>query len=284
MERAGQDAQQLFAPDQSIMDRIAAGGRMASNMAAVAAPAMVAGRAGVPVANAVQESLTGLSMSPQMVAARDFGVDESGAFGGIFARTANKEKLGVAQSMEDAGAGADDIWNSTGWFRGADEKWRFEIPDTQATMTNQEGKTIGDILRHDEFFAAYPEFATIPASYSPNVGWQGFAEAAYSPAGIEVYARPDDAIPAFLHELQHGIQSVEGFERGGSPAMFSDPSLASQMLPSEDALSAYKRISGEVEAREVEKRFRRNMSNIRPGVLVDVPASKQIKLGISGAQ
>lgn len=79
MERAGQDAQQLFAPDQSLMDRLAAGGRMASNMAGTVAPAMVAGRAGVPVANAVAEGLTGMSMTPQAAALRDFGVDESGA-------------------------------------------------------------------------------------------------------------------------------------------------------------------------------------------------------------
>jgi hypothetical protein len=81
MENAGQDAQQLFAPDQSIMDRIAAGGRMASNIASVVAPAAVATRTGVPLANAVGESLTGLSMSPQMMAARDFGADEFGGVG-----------------------------------------------------------------------------------------------------------------------------------------------------------------------------------------------------------
>ena len=73
MERAGQDAQQLFAPDQSLMDRLAAGGRMASNMAGVVAPAMVAGRAGVPVANAVQEVLTGYAPAVQPFLVDEFG-------------------------------------------------------------------------------------------------------------------------------------------------------------------------------------------------------------------
>lgn len=76
MERAGQDAQTLFAPDQSLMDRLAAGGRMASNMAGVVAPAVVAGRAGVPVANAVQEALTGYAPAVQ-----PFLVDEFGGVG-----------------------------------------------------------------------------------------------------------------------------------------------------------------------------------------------------------
>lgn len=73
MERAGQDAQQLFAPDQTLLDRLAAGGRMASNMAGVVAPAMVAGRAGVPVANAVQDVLTGYSPMVQPFMADEFG-------------------------------------------------------------------------------------------------------------------------------------------------------------------------------------------------------------------
>jgi hypothetical protein len=81
MERAGQDAQQLFAPDQSLMDRLAAGGRMASNMAGVVAPAVVAGRAGVPAAQALEEAFTGLSMSPGAAALRDFGADEFGGVG-----------------------------------------------------------------------------------------------------------------------------------------------------------------------------------------------------------
>ena len=73
MERAGQDAQQLFAPDQTLLDRLAAGGRMASNMAGVVAPAMVAGRAGVPVANAVQDVLTGYAPMVQPFMADEFG-------------------------------------------------------------------------------------------------------------------------------------------------------------------------------------------------------------------
>ena len=74
MERAGQDAQQLFAPDQTIMDRIASLGRMSSNIAGTVAPAVVAGRAGVPVVSAVQDVLTGYA--PMM---QPFMADESGA-------------------------------------------------------------------------------------------------------------------------------------------------------------------------------------------------------------
>lgn len=79
MERAGQDAQTVFAPDVALMDRLAAGGRMASNMAGVLAP-VAAGRAvGMAPVQAVQEGLLGLSATPQVAAVRDFAADESGA-------------------------------------------------------------------------------------------------------------------------------------------------------------------------------------------------------------
>lgn len=79
MERAGQDAQEVFSPDAALMDRLAAGGRMASNMAAVAAPAMVAGRAAMPAAQAVEEALMGFSMTPAGIGLADFAASESGA-------------------------------------------------------------------------------------------------------------------------------------------------------------------------------------------------------------
>lgn len=67
MERAGQDAQTLFAPDQGVMDRLAAGGRMLSNMAGVAAPVAAGRMVGMPAAQALQEGLLGFSQGAQDV-------------------------------------------------------------------------------------------------------------------------------------------------------------------------------------------------------------------------
>lgn len=67
MERAGQDAQALFAPDQAVMDRLAAGGRMLSNMAGVAAPVAAGRMVGMPAAQALQEGLLGFSQGAQDV-------------------------------------------------------------------------------------------------------------------------------------------------------------------------------------------------------------------------
>ena len=71
-ERAGQGAVRVM--NTQGMDRVQAIGDTLSEMAGVVAPAMVAGRAGVPVANAVQDVLTGYAPMVQ-----PFMVDESGA-------------------------------------------------------------------------------------------------------------------------------------------------------------------------------------------------------------
>jgi hypothetical protein len=56
-----------------------------------------------------------------------------GMFGGRMAATADHAALAKAEKMATAGASKEDIWNATGWFKGADDKWRFEIPDNGAT-------------------------------------------------------------------------------------------------------------------------------------------------------
>ena len=51
-------------------------------------------------------------------------------FAGENAKTANMQTLDRARALEDSGAAAEDIRRETGWFRGMDGKWRFEIDDS----------------------------------------------------------------------------------------------------------------------------------------------------------
>ncbi len=73
MERAGTSAGRVANPSLSGWERMAAAGDTLSNMAGVVGPAAVARRVGVPVANAVQETLLGMAMSPEAVAAKNVG-------------------------------------------------------------------------------------------------------------------------------------------------------------------------------------------------------------------
>lgn len=130
-----------------------------------------------------------------------------GIFGGMGAKTANTSKLLRAVDMEhqmtNAGIPEDGVreavHSATGWFRGPDSKWRFEIPDRNAdldtrlmntkAMINDEGKAgfgktipysvsetgdnfaygfnerslvMSDVLKHPELYEAYPHLAELP--------------------------------------------------------------------------------------------------------------------------
>ena len=60
------------------------------------------------------------------------------SYAGMEAAQADYNDLHKAQQMELDGEDAEDIRKETGWFRGADYKWRFEIDDSK-TVWHREG-------------------------------------------------------------------------------------------------------------------------------------------------
>lgn len=54
------------------------------------------------------------------------------SFAGEKAKTASAKNLALAEAMEEDGASRKEIWEKTGWIRGADKNWRFEIDDSGA--------------------------------------------------------------------------------------------------------------------------------------------------------
>lgn len=55
-------------------------------------------------------------------------------FAGPGALTANEQALASAQAMLASGVNAEQVRQDTGWFKGADGKWRFEIADGDAKI------------------------------------------------------------------------------------------------------------------------------------------------------
>jgi len=53
-----------------------------------------------------------------------------GSFAGVRSKSIDKGRLYKAQEMEMMGEHADDIWTTTGFMRGTDNRWKYEIPDT----------------------------------------------------------------------------------------------------------------------------------------------------------
>ena len=60
------------------------------------------------------------------------GPPEKFSYAGVRAKGADLQALQRAEQMEYSGKSAEEIRRETGWFRGADKQWRFEIDDSGA--------------------------------------------------------------------------------------------------------------------------------------------------------
>ena len=82
------------------------------------------------------------------------------------AMTANMEKLKEAKEMLAKAADMKTIYQKTGWHRGADGKWRFEIPDNLdkinlVELRDNETVTLGRIYDNPALYEAYPWLANL---------------------------------------------------------------------------------------------------------------------------
>jgi hypothetical protein len=215
----------------------------------------------------------------------------AGVFGGKLSRTADLQNLGKASKMEAVGAPAADIWNETGWFRGGDRQWKYEIPDTGATAINRgvrdEGNLLNpeymgplsDFLNHPELYEAYPSTRSIPTNISinPEEGTSGFHWRATgdrpSRLGLQTPIEWGDPNvggmdPAIFHELDHVLQQREGFARGSNPEAelgrvagrpvppeFISKGITPERWQQALADELYRRQAGEVSARNAENRY-----------------------------
>jgi hypothetical protein len=59
-------------------------------------------------------------------------------FGGKGSKTADLDMMHRAMEMRAKGVRPETVWNQTGWFRGPEGMWRYEIPDYDAHMKPSE--------------------------------------------------------------------------------------------------------------------------------------------------
>lgn len=149
--------------------------------------------------------------------------------------TTRLDNLSVAREMEAAKKDAKAIKMATGWERGADGKWRYEIPDCKVSSTmdiggkvvkrNEEdmlwtsGK-LGDVVDAPELLAAYPELEQVRLE-TDEIMDDMPSNGEYNPRTNTITIHADELkyLNSILnHEIQHAIQHLEGFARGGNPA------------------------------------------------------------------
>lgn len=221
-------------------------------------------------------------------------------FAGSSAQTLDSPSFIRAMDMTDEGVDPETIWNETGFYRGVDGKWRFEIVDAEASLspvvskTLDKGKdyrgTLASVLHHRKLYEAYPELRGITVGlertditspdhkdpggqFNPNTG------------ELEAWADTDEElISIILHEVQHAVQEIENTARGGNLSMgriYDGTNVETwrrELANAEDrfnkgeinqatldfwrtgfdkaaAFEYYRRIGGEVEARNVQRRY-----------------------------
>ena len=146
--------------------------------------------------------------------------DKQYAFAGVNARTADKMKLATAEQMLKGGADSETVRRETGWFKGYDGKWRFEIDDSDARITTPHSRytKLSAILQHDKLFAAYPELKEIYVTMDDIENGKGSYSRTLGDITIsrDLLDKPESFKKVLIHEVQHAIQDIEQFEHGAT--------------------------------------------------------------------
>lgn len=189
------------------------------------------------------------------------------SFAGRNAKTADLDALKVAQELSARKRDPEDIFRQTGWFKGKDGQWRFEIDDSQAEFigNSRRNALLGDVIKHDELFAAYPELRNVltatdvrgsqEGSYQPFIDNSGERQRlGVMGEGIRDIEEEIRAFgptkPAILNTLLHeagghALQRREGFAPGSSRGTATD-----QLLLERNTF--LKNLSDKMDARQAE--------------------------------
>ena len=150
-------------------------------------------------------------------------------------RTARMDNLSVARKMEEKKKDAKAIKMATGWERGADGKWRYEMPDAKIKDTMNvggghivkryeddmlwNGGKLSDVIDAPELFKAYPQLKDVRIDTDAIMNdMPSHGEYDSKTNTITIHADELKYMNDILnHEIQHAIQGIEGFATGGSP-------------------------------------------------------------------
>ena len=151
------------------------------------------------------------------------------SYAGANANGANLESLREAQAMQEAGADMESIRKATGWHEGMDGKWRFEINDSRMQLRTDAADipnytTLGELVSAPELFEAYPDMADLSVTFHTlEDGQNGGYSRKFDSIELsrDLKNRPEALLNSLIHEVQHAIQSREGFASGANPAYWN---------------------------------------------------------------
>lgn len=333
-------------PEEKIREAQARADR---RLAAAQRPAGTGRGAGVARQPRIPEDEDGFPAEDVLVSIDDGTLDPMvlQQFGGVIGAANGAGVIGGrhrAENMLASGMPKENVWRLTGWMRGDDGLWRFEIDDSPAEMlelpsgdavsmqdvtpgidydygtptmgaSDSDGSLIyigaklDQVLHHPKLFEHYPILRQIGVFNIPlNGNHWGYFDGFNIVLNSEKFDEKQ-TMSTILHEVQHAIQSIEGFTNGASPALDTldfyglmpeyEAELAHQMailngevpgwkyaegtdpvhLQAYAAHQVYHRVLGEVEARNTQKRQALGKSDRRehyPDWTADVPPEQRL--------
>ncbi|WP_418830844.1 LPD23 domain-containing protein, partial [Ruminococcus sp.] len=209
------------------------------------------------------------------------------------AKTRDPETLDKAKRLSAFGETPRQIWKETGWVKGQEGKWRFELDDSKMKFRKKDGK-IADVLRISELNFQYmteglsnaesEEFwllrraassGELSAPLSDVISYNllfeaypalkdvlvksdyhavGMGKAAYDSGTKTIYLSPQANGAKLRQTLLHEIQHAVQDEEGFASGSSPDYWRERSGISAQEAERLYRNTAGEIEARDVENR------------------------------
>ena len=174
-------------------------------------------------------------------------IERQYSLAGEQAKQADLGKLETAMDLETLGETPENIWIQTGWFRGVDGKWRWEIYDKDFTIPDyiimRESVRLDPDKRYnldqfltnaDALFDNYPTLRDIIVYFTdfddntlgeqdPKNNTIALSYKLLEPKSLqEAKLSVKDTL---MHEIQHAIQDIEGFAKGSNPGFWKQQKM-----------------------------------------------------------
>ena len=187
------------------------------------------GGSGATPAQEAQRTSSAIQKETSAASDRKTGPPARFSYAGKNANGANLDSLREAQAMQEAGADMESIRKATGWHEGMDGKWRFEINDSRMQLRTDAADipnytTLGELVDAPELFEAYPDMADLSVTFHTlEDGQNGGYSRKFDSIELsrDLKNRPETLLNSLIHEVQHAIQSREGFASGANPAYWN---------------------------------------------------------------
>lgn len=160
----------------------------------------------------------------------------AGIFGGRLSQNFPEKQLRIALDMEKKGATPEQIYDTTGLWKGLEGQYRYEMDLSQPKLIGRASgnNTLSQIIDFPELFEAYPQLRDFPVRqvYRPGNDTSGaIAYAGNDHIGLIAGRMPEreqEYLSVLLHEAQHLVQNIELFSRGASTS--SSPNLTDSIV------------------------------------------------------